>query len=314
MRVRKINSRVAGRGGWQSGYMLLTLMFFVVVLTFSMMATLPKLVTQIKRDREEEMIHRGTDYARAIKKFYKKFNRYPNSLEDLENTNNIRFLRRRYKDPESKDGKWKLLHVTDVQQGISNPNFGVSQASNFNPTQGQQMPGGIANGPGTGMSVGGGSQGGLATPPDPTQDPGNTGGLLSSGQTGTNPVSPTSSGATGSSTSTGPGGTGGPGGQTFGGGGVVGVQSASKSKTVREFGGKANYNKWMFIYDPTQDRGGLLKGPYNPQAFQGNGTNGAPGVQGLPGSSGPIAPNTGQQPQGGNPGPTMPPDQNAPPQ
>ena len=32
---------------------------------------------QMKRDREEEMIHRGTEYARAIKKYYKKFGRYP---------------------------------------------------------------------------------------------------------------------------------------------------------------------------------------------------------------------------------------------
>ena len=38
----------------------------------------------------------------------------PARLEDLENTNNIRFLRRRYKDPVT--GKdFKLLHVGEVQ-------------------------------------------------------------------------------------------------------------------------------------------------------------------------------------------------------
>src|ERR1035437_6438371 len=128
--------RLSNSKSSERGYMLLILMFFVAMLTFAMMATLPRVAQEVKREREEEMIHRGTEYARAVKKFYKKFNRYPNSLQDLESTNNIRFLRRRYKDPMSKDGNWRLMHITDVQQGVANPNFGVSQAGNFNPTQG----------------------------------------------------------------------------------------------------------------------------------------------------------------------------------
>ncbi len=69
---------------------------------------------QIQRDREEEMIHRGVQYSRAIKKYFKKFGRYPTSLNDLENTNNLRFLRKRYKDPiTGKD--FKLLHYSEVQ-------------------------------------------------------------------------------------------------------------------------------------------------------------------------------------------------------
>ena len=66
------------------------------------------MVQQMKRDREEEMIHRGTEYARAIKKYYKKFGRYPANLEHWK-TPTDRFLRKRYKDPLTKDGKWKLL-------------------------------------------------------------------------------------------------------------------------------------------------------------------------------------------------------------
>ena len=27
--------------------------------------------------------------------------------------------------------------------------------------------------------------------------------------------------------------------------------------------------QWLFVYDPTQDRGGLITGPYNPKAFVG---------------------------------------------
>ena len=60
------------------------------------------------------MIHRGTEYARAIKKYYKKFGRYPANLEQLDNTNQMRFLRRRFKDPLTKEGDWKLLHYGDI--------------------------------------------------------------------------------------------------------------------------------------------------------------------------------------------------------
>jgi hypothetical protein len=45
---------------------------------------------------------------------------------------------------------------------------------------------------------------------------------------------------------------------------------------LHEFAGKGNYKDWLFIYDPTQDRGGLIKGPYDPNAFKGMG--GGPGT------------------------------------
>ncbi|HEY3928383.1 MAG TPA: hypothetical protein VGL89_08415 [Candidatus Koribacter sp.] len=306
--------------------MLLILMFFVALVAFSMMAVLPRVIQEVKRDREEEMIHRGTEYARAIKKYYKKFNRYPNSLQDLENTNNIRFLRRRYKDPLAKDGNWRLLHITDVQQGVSNPNFGLSQSNNFNPTPGGPGAQGEAGagGFGTQINIGGSSNGGAGTPTGGgSQNSGgtdNSGGGASfnpnggtSGQITTTGDTSGSPGGTGATSTSNPGNTptGAQPGQTYGAGGIVGVESLNKAKTIREFGSKHNYNKWMFIYDPTQDRGTLLKGPYNPQAFQGGGTNGQPGQNGQPG--GVSLPGSGQQNPGG-PGQQMPPDQNAPPQ
>src|SRR5664279_1061686 len=98
-----------------SGAMLLAVLFMMAIMVIVAMAVAPSFVQQMKRDREEEMIHRGTEYARAIKKFYKKFGRYPANLEQLDNTNQIRFLRKRFKDPLSKDGQWKLLHYTDIQ-------------------------------------------------------------------------------------------------------------------------------------------------------------------------------------------------------
>ena len=99
----------------EGGYLLLAVLLMMAFMIIAATIEAPQMVQQMKRDREEEMIHRGTEYARAIKKYYKKFGRYPANLEQLDNTNQIRFLRKRYKDPLTKDGKWKLLNYGDIQ-------------------------------------------------------------------------------------------------------------------------------------------------------------------------------------------------------
>src|SRR5256712_12978936 len=98
----------------ERGYILLTLMLFVAILAIGAMAWIEKVDFQIKRDREEELIHRGVQYSRAVRRYFKKFGRYPVRLEDLESTNNLRFLRRRYKDPITGQD-FKLLHFGDVK-------------------------------------------------------------------------------------------------------------------------------------------------------------------------------------------------------
>ena len=98
----------------EQGYMLIAMMLFLTLLLIAAAAVAPELAMQVKRDREEEMVHRGVQYSRAIRNYVKKNGRYPTRLEDLENTNNIRYLRKRFKDPVS--GKdFKLLHLGDVQ-------------------------------------------------------------------------------------------------------------------------------------------------------------------------------------------------------
>jgi len=116
----------------ERGYILITLILFVALLAIALTALAPVITQQIKRDREEELIHRGTQYSRAIKHYMKKFSRYPTRIEDLENTNNVRFLRKRYKDPiTGKD--FKLLHQGEVQMsggpGIAGANSVASLAA-----------------------------------------------------------------------------------------------------------------------------------------------------------------------------------------
>ena len=101
----------------EQGYVLLTLLLIMAVMGIVAATLVTDLKFEIQRDREEEMIHRGVQYSRAIRAYYKKFGRYPATLENLENTNQMRFLRKRYKDPlTGKD--FKVLHYGEVKMGM----------------------------------------------------------------------------------------------------------------------------------------------------------------------------------------------------
>ena len=148
----------------QGGYILIILILFVALLAIALTALAPLLTQQIKRDREEELIHRGTQYSRAIKHYMKKFNRYPTRIEDLENTNEVRFLRKRYKDPlTGKD--FKLLHQGEVQMsggpGLAGATSAATLAAGAAALAGGATPfgGSGAFGGNSGSSFGGNSGG-----------------------------------------------------------------------------------------------------------------------------------------------------------
>src|ERR1700676_5305265 len=101
----------------EEGWVMLTLLLAMALLVIFAAAIVPSITFNIKRDREQEMIHRGVQYTRAIRAYYKKFGRYPTKLEDLESTNNMRFLRKRYKDPITGQD-FKLLHFGEVRLGF----------------------------------------------------------------------------------------------------------------------------------------------------------------------------------------------------
>ncbi|MGA9641297.1 MAG: hypothetical protein WBQ72_07870 [Terriglobales bacterium] len=269
----------------QSGYMLITLMLMIALAAMALLAVLPDMLQQLKRDREEEMCHRGTAYIRAIQHFYKKFGRYPTRIEELEETNKMRFLRHRYTDPVNRDpatGKereFKLLHMQDVSLNNGPVLGGVPGLAGMQGQAGGLLgqQGGI-NGPNglqgaLGQLQQGGLPSGLPQPgaaPQQNADEDEPGAQAGSGAStgGSNSASGNAPGGTPNS-STGPGafgatqGTGtGLNGTVFGGGPILGVASLSKAKTIREFNKKNHYNEWLFIYDPTSDRGGLLVGPW----------------------------------------------------
>ena len=115
----------------ERGYILITLILFVALIAIAAVVTAPMIAFQVKRDREEELIHRGVQYSRAMKHFVKKFGRYPTRIEELENTNQVRFLRKRYKDPiTGKD--FKILHMGDVQMSFGAGIAGAIPAGGLN--------------------------------------------------------------------------------------------------------------------------------------------------------------------------------------
>jgi type II secretory pathway pseudopilin PulG len=284
----------ARRPPLESGYLLLAVLLMMALMIIAATIEAPRIVQQIKRDREEEMIHRGTEYARAVQKFYKKFGRYPANLEQLDNTNQLRFLRKRYKDPLTKDGKWKLLSYGDIQT-VLNPNTPGTPAAALG-AQGQGafgQPSAVTAISSTGTpstpspvniistSSTGFDQG---TPPAQQQQQQQSGfagnSAQGNAQQGSSPFANTfslgsntasSTGQQGSATGNQPGGTGfgsstAGGNQTFGGGAIIGVASMSKDPTIRIYNKKKTYDEWVFIYNPQMDQrpGVLLRGPYQP--------------------------------------------------
>jgi hypothetical protein len=305
--------------------MLIVVIFIMVALVIGMYAMTADIKEQIQRDKEEEMIHRGAEYARAIRKYYKKFGRYPATIDALEDTNHVRFLRKRYKDPLVKEGQWAVLRYGQVQLGGGATGSGFSGQTGLPNVPGvtsmfQNKPGGLGqNQPATGL---GQTQNQTQTQPNantdqpqttdgngnPTDqsDPNDTvGGGSSSG-------SGFGSSTTGTNNSLG----------AIGGGAIIGVASTSPKQSLRIVAEKNHYKDWKFVYDPFLDRGGLIKGPYDPKKAFGQY---ATGIQGAQPIGTPAGEQTGGSPgfnpsptPGGNTGlgqpiqPQQPPDQNAP--
>jgi len=112
--------------------------------------------TVVQREREEELIFRGRQYARAIQLFQRKYaNAYPPNVDLLVEQ---KFLRKKYKDPVSKDGDFQILYQSTLARrpGGVGTQAGVSA---MNPTETGQR--GAAAGSSVGTEAAAGPQGGV---------------------------------------------------------------------------------------------------------------------------------------------------------
>jgi len=112
-----------------AGYSLVGLMVGVTVMMILMAVAVPSFRYVVKNDREEELLFRGGEIADAIIRYQRKHgSAYPTSLEALVQG---RFLRKLYKDPISRDGKWRLLRQGEALPvpGQPRPSVETSRAS-----------------------------------------------------------------------------------------------------------------------------------------------------------------------------------------
>ncbi len=112
----------------EAGYNMVMLIVALTVLNIMIAAMMPLMSTEIQREKEEELVFRGFQYAEAIRIFHIRYQRFPTKLEELLEVK-PRCIRQLWKDPMTKDGKWGLifqgqgvpLHVQPDPEGRQPP-------------------------------------------------------------------------------------------------------------------------------------------------------------------------------------------------
>lgn len=113
----KPSDRAHGGPG-ERGYAMAALLVGMSVMAVLMSALLPVWSQMATREKEDELIFRGKQYARAIGLWQRKYaNTAPPTIDVLVEQ---RFLRKKYKDPITNDD-FQPLYANQRQQGISAP-------------------------------------------------------------------------------------------------------------------------------------------------------------------------------------------------
>ncbi len=293
---------------------MLIAIFFVALVVLALAVAAPKMAKSIQRDRDLETFHRGMQYRRAIQLYYRKFHAYPPNVDALVKTNNIRFLRKRYKDPITGKDDWKPVlfgqNKTPTAMGFFGQPLGGNAStlagtgpSGGNASAGTPNNGGSAFGGSSfgGSSFGGSSSGGSSlfdssdttssatpsTPSSPNSPSDNSGGSSgAAGAAGSTSSGTTPSGISGDATSANQAG------QTFGGAGIIGFEPASSKQSILVYKKKNHYNEWEFTYDPISDTPVMAGGSTGLGGQQGSSTT-APAGSNSFGNTGSSFGNTG---------------------
>jgi type II secretory pathway pseudopilin PulG len=317
----------------EEGYILVAVIFMLAIMIIALTVAAPKIAKSIQRERELETMHRGKQYARAVKLYYKKFGAYPPNIDALVNTNDIRFLRKKYIDPTTGKDEWKVVRVGQQKtqtlgffgQPIGGAGMGAGVgglgAPGANGLGGGTAGGSPIDGLGSSNSFGsnsgsssfGGSTGSSGSSTDPNSGSGGTSnpGNGQNGGTGTDPGS-------GSAFPS-------PGGQTMGGLGIMGFSPNSPKQSILVYKKKNHYNEWEFNYDPLADQmmmqGGGNLGTIGQPVGSPGGIGGGTGIGGGSGIGGgnfgggsgiggsPVGSPGGSNPGGSTPTPPTPPQQ-----
>ena len=199
----------------ECGYVLLVLLLFSTLLFISLGAAIPNTLRMGQREREEELLFRGHQYMRAIDLYFRQFGRYPATVDELLKTDNMRFLRRAYKDPMTRNGEWRFIHADASGRVVDS-------------TTSPAPPGPDSSG------------GGFAPPLSSAQSTrtrtsAQTRESSTAGSPGAFGLSPSGRQSRGRGNASG---------AQF----IVGVASRSKQKSIRVWNEKSRYDEWEFFY------------------------------------------------------------------
>lgn len=161
-----------------AGFTLAGLICVMTAVVVTSAVMVPYHVMESRREREKELIFRGEEYVRAIRKYQRKYQSYPAAIDDLLTRDGYRFLRKQYKDPISGED-FRFINVNNdgtltgsvtmlslpvaTQPGTGVPNLGpgnIGGTPGQLPTAGGQNSGGQGgqgNSNNTGISAPGGS-------------------------------------------------------------------------------------------------------------------------------------------------------------
>ncbi len=83
----------------------------VAMVALALSVAIPSAWTRGRREMELEMIFRGEQYKIAVGRYFRKHNRLPMKIDDLLRTNDRSYLRKKFTDPMSPDGEWRLIRL-----------------------------------------------------------------------------------------------------------------------------------------------------------------------------------------------------------
>jgi type II secretory pathway pseudopilin PulG len=139
------------------GFALVIVLAGITVMMILMGVAVPTWRHVMQDDREQELYFRGDQIARAIEEYQRKNgNAFPASFDVLVKG---KYLRRQYKDPMVKDGKWRIVRPGEAvpgsttPTGAASPSGGASPSSGASPRPSPSAPA-SAFGPAGGTSVG----------------------------------------------------------------------------------------------------------------------------------------------------------------
>ena len=207
------------------------------VMAIMMTIAMPVWKQAAQREKEEELVFRGTQYVHAIGLFQRKMGPgvLPPSIDILVQQ---RFLRKKFKDPITND-EFQPLTQANAAAATAPPGSAPTSSSTPGATASQQ-----------------------------TQQTGR-------GQTGP--------GASATAPS----------------GGILGVVSKSKDKSIRLYNGRNHYNEWAFVFTAQTTAAGAGA----PGAAPGGQRQGGPGQQSVPPGGGPFGRGNPNGPGGRGNGP-----------